>query len=220
MHKVGSNVSLGFGLLAMAILLMLVSCQHKDTDTEYIRQSYYIDDNASVGLCPFESKYGNRAEIVAIIGDEVGRCEIPYDDNPYIYDVTDDTIFVRYEMMHTPWTVDTVKAGFIDYVDINGHGRYVVKGEYRYFYNGWAVGRIDGMTWNEDYSYPVDSVVNTKDSFYFYKGLDILYEANQRDVEWDMGNRRWLVSYVDSFKNVDGYTYKMRKIIRFVESNE
>ena len=122
-------------------------------------------------------------------------------------------------MMHTPWTEDTIKQGFIEKVDVEGH-IYVIKGEYRYYFNGWSVGRIDGMYWDEDYSYTIDSVVNIKDSFYIYKGTDILYKANQRDVEWDMVNKRWLVSYVDSFQNVDGYTYKMRNHIYFVKKHD
>lgn len=218
MHTERMNTSSKFGFLSLVILVLFMSCQNNE-DNLYVRQTYYIDDYTSVYLCPKESVYGNRAEIVVKIGDAEGKCEISYEENPYIYDVINDTIIVRYEMMHTPWTEDTIKQGFVENVDIKGH-KYYIKGEYRYYFNGWSVGRIDGMYWDENYSYPIDSVVNIKDSFYIYKGTDILYKANQRDVEWDMVNKRWLVSYIDSFQNVDGFTYKMRKIIRFVESNE
>lgn len=218
MHTGGTNTSLKFGFLFIAILLLFVSCKNKE-DNLYIRQTYFIDDNASVYLCPIETEYGNRAEIVVKNGDAVGKCEISYEETPYICDVINDTILVRYEMMHTPWTEDTIKSGFIDYVNVNGYV-YVVKGEYRYFYNGWSVGRIDGMYQDEGYSYPIDSVVNMKDSFYIYNGADVIYKAHQRNVEWDIMSKRWLVSYIDSFQNDDGYTYKMREIIRFVKKHE
>lgn len=218
MHTERMNTSSKFGFLFLVILVLFMSCQNSE-DNLYVRHTYYIDDHTCVYLCPIETEYGNRAEIVIKNGDAEGKCEISYEENPYIYDVINDTIIVRYEMMHTPWTEDTIKQGFVENVDIKGH-KYYIKGEYRYYYNGWSFGRIDGMYWDEEYSYTIDSVVNIKDSFYIYKGTDILYKANQRDVEWDMVNMRWLVSYIDSFQNVDGFTYKMRKIIRFVESNE
>ena len=75
------------------------------------------------------------------------------------------------------------------------------------------------MNWDEDYSYVIDSVVSINDSFYVYKGKDIIYEAHQRDVEWDSDKGYWKVSYMNSFKNVDGYTYRMRNDIRFVKKH-
>lgn len=221
MHTGGFNTSVI--LLLLPILMMVVSC-HRNNE-QYIRQTYYIDDNICVCLRPIQSTYGDKAEIAVIIGGKEGICEISYRENPYsyheiapyIYDVYEDTIVVMYEMTHTPWTKDTEEVWFVEQVDVEGYGKYVVKGICRNFYNGWSVGKIDGMFWDEDYSYAIDSVVNIKDSFYVYKGTDNLYRAHQRDVEWVLENGYWKVSYIDSFLNADGYVYKMRNDIRFVE---
>lgn len=212
-------------LLFLPLLFIVVSC-HRNNE-QYIRQSYYIDDKTCVCLRPIQSTYGDKAEIAVSIGDKEGFCEIPYRNNPYsyneiapyIYDVYEDTIVVMYEMTHTPWTKDTEEVVFIEQVEVEGYGKYVVKGICRNFYNGWSVGKIDGMFWDEDYLYAIDSVVNIKDTFYVYKGTDNLYKAHQRDVEWDSENGYWKVSYIDSFLNADGYVYKMRNDIRFVEKH-
>lgn len=120
MHTGGMNTSSKFGFLSLVILVLFMSCQNSE-DNLYVRQTYYIDDYTRVYLCPIETKYGNRAEIVVKNGEADGKCEISYEDNPYIYDVINDTIIVRYEMMHTPWTEDTIKQGFVEKVDINPH---------------------------------------------------------------------------------------------------
>ena len=213
----------GLILLLFPLFMMVVSCQRNND--RIIRQTYYIDDTSCVLLCPIRSTYGDKAEIVVRIGDKEGKCEISYRENPYsyheippyIYDVYEDTIVVMYELTHTPWTKDTEEILFVEHVDVKDGGGYVVKGVCRNYYNGWSVGRIDGMNWDKDYSFGIDSVVNIKDSFYIYKGMDTIYRAHQRDVEWDSENGYWKVSYIDSFQNVDGYTYKMRNDIRFVE---
>lgn len=212
-------------LLLLPLLMMVVSCQ-RNSD-RIIRQTYYVDDTSCVYLCPIQSTYGEKAEIIVKTGDKEGKCEISYRENPYsyheitpyIYDVYEDTIVVMYEMTHTPWTKDTEEVWFVEHVDVEGCGNYVVKGVYRNYYNGWSVGRIEGMNCDEDYSYVIDSVVSINDSFYVYKGKDIIYEAHQRDVEWDSENGYWKVSYTDSFLNADGYVYKMRNDIRFVKKH-
>lgn len=222
-YSAKTNTSLT--LLLLPLLIMAVSCQ-RNNDRE-IRQTYYIDDTSCVHLCPIQSMYGDKAELVVRIGDKEGKSIIQYRDNPYsyheiapyIYDVYDDTIIVMYEMTHTPWTKDTEEAVFIEYVDIKDCCNYIIKGVCRKYYNGWSVGHLDGMYSDENHSYVIDSVVSIKDSYYVYNGTDILYRAYQRDVEWDLENGYWKVSYIDSFQNVDGYIYKMRNDIRFVEKH-
>ena len=220
MHMWGMEIPLI--LLLLPILMMVVSCEQNND--RYIRQSYYIDNNSYVYLCPILNT-GDKAEIVVKIGNKEGKCEISWGESPYyfseippyIYDVYEDTIVVMYEMTHTPWTNDTMEVGFIEQLDVKGCGKYFVKGVYRKFYNGWSSrGRVDGMFQEE---YVFDSIVNIKDSFYFYKEGGILYKANQRDVEWDLWNEFWKVSYIDSFID-DGNIYKMRTDIKFVEEQK
>lgn len=223
-HTGGLNPSVIIVLLLL--FMMVVSCQHNNDLS--IRQTYYIDDTSCVLLHPIQSTFGDKAEIIVKNGKKEGKCEISYRESPYsyheiapyIYDVYDDTIVVMYEMIHTPWTKDTSEVVFVEQVEVKGGGKYVIKGVCRNYYNGWSVGRIDGMNWDEDYSYTIDSIVNINDSFYVFKGKDIIYKAHQRDVEWDSDERYWKVSYMDSFKNDDdGYTYRMRNDIRFVEKH-
>ena len=81
MHTGGFNTSVI--LLLLPILMMVVSC-HRNNE-QYIRQTYYIDDNICVCLRPIQSTYGDKAEIAVIIGGKEGICEISYRENPYSY---------------------------------------------------------------------------------------------------------------------------------------
>ena len=132
MHTGGMEIPLI--LLLLPILMMVVSCEQNND--RYIRQSYYIDNNSYVYLCPILNT-GDKAEIVVKIGNKEGKCEISWGESPYyyfeippyIYDVYEDTIVVMYEMTHTPWTNDTMEVGFIEQLDVKGCGKYFVKGE-------------------------------------------------------------------------------------------
>ena len=62
--------------------MMVVSCEHNND--RYIRQSYYIDNNSYVYLCPILNT-GDKAEIVVKIGNKEGKCEISWGESPYYF---------------------------------------------------------------------------------------------------------------------------------------
>lgn len=106
-------------------------------------------------------------------------------------------------------------TGFIEQVNI-GQSRYVIKGVQNYFYNGNTIGWIDGMDWDYNYSYVVDSIVHTKDTIYFHKGEYLVYKANQSNVIYNYKKRYWEVFY-ESNVLIDACVYKMKSYIHFVQ---
>lgn len=181
------------------------------TNREKPSQVYFSDNGDTISI------YSDGSNDIIFIKGHGGEgwCSITNEPHPYIHDILKDTIVIRYDYMHDTCDPDTVITGYLKQLDI-GQNKYTIKVELNYLYNGNAIGSIEGIAWEDNYSYLVDSIVHWKDTVYFFKETDVLYRANQRNVICNYQKGYWEVFYANNVLR-DGRVYKMKNSIRFIQ---
>lgn len=194
------------------LLLMVFGCAHNDT--EILRQTYILDNEDTI--CVYYN--GDVDKIYVKNHDAEGWCNIINEPcHPIIHDIKNDTIIVRYNFCHSPRNSDIVQTAYTEQI-FAGKSRYVVKGEFNYYYNGNAIGSIDGKPHDSIYYYYVDSISHIKDTISFFRETNLLYKANQRDVVYnpEKNNTSCEVFY-STFAERDDCVYKIINSIYFVK---
>lgn len=198
-------------LIIISFLFVLSVYGCSTSDTRKPRQVFFSDNGDTIFLL---SNGNNDMILIKSHGTE-GWCDIINEPQPYIHDAAGDTIFIWYDYMHSADTPDTILNNCIGKIDI-GQIKYVIKGVHNYFYNGNAIGCINGVDWDYNYSYVVDSVAHIRDTVYFHKGNSFIYKAKQSNVIYNCTKGCWEVYYAsDIFK--DSCVYKIKNCIRFTQ---
>ena len=203
-------------LIYISLLLLLMAFGCVPNDSEILRQTYIHDNGDTIDTICIYYNGGMDKIYVKNRGNE-GWCNIINEPNPIIYDIKKDTIIVRYNLCHSPRNSDIVQTTYIEQI-FAGKTRYVVKGEFNYYYNGNAIGSIDGKPFDSIYCYYIDSISHIKDTISFFCGRNLLYKANQRNVVYNLGknNTSWEAFY-PTFIKKDDYVYKIINSIYFVK---
>lgn len=196
-------------IIFFLLLLSVYGCS--TSDTRKPRQVYFSDNGDTISLL----SNGNNDMILLKSHGKEGWCEIINEPQPHIHGAAGDTIFIRYDYMHSTDIPDTIINNCIGKISI-GQFRYVIKSVHNYFYNGNAVGCIDGVDWDYNYSYVVDSVAHIRDTVYFHKEDSIIYKAEQSNVIYNHKIGCWEVFYASDILK-DGCVYKMKNCIRFIQ---
>jgi hypothetical protein len=196
-------------IIIFLFVLSVYGCS--TTDTRNPRQIYFSNIGDTISL--FSS--GNTDKILIRSHGGEGRCDIINEPQPHIHGIAGDTIFIWYDYMHRVDNPDTNITGFIKQISI-GQYRYVIKGVQNYFYNGNSIGRIDGMDWDYNYSYVIDSIVHTMDTIYFHKCDNLIYKADQSSVIYNYEKKCWEAFYASDVLK-DGCVYKIKNCIRFIQ---
>ena len=195
--------------IILLFVLSVYGCSTTDMDNP--RQVFFSNCGDTIALCSNE----NNDKLLILSHGKKGSCSIINEPQPYIHNVAEDTIFIWYDNMHGVNDLDTLITVYINRVNV-GHSVYMVKGVHNYFYNGNAIGHIDGVDWDYNYSYLIDSVVHLKDSIYFIKDATVLYAANQRDVTHNHQKGYWEAFYTHEVVR-ENNIYKMKNCIHFVK---
>ncbi|MBO7227989.1 MAG: hypothetical protein J6V33_10455 [Bacteroidales bacterium] len=200
-------------LLCILSLLLLMAFGCSPNDPESLRQTY-IHDNGDT-ICIYYN--GSMDEIYVKNHNGEGWCNVINEPHPIIHDIKKDTIIVRYNLCHSPRNSDIVQTAYTEQIFV-GKSKYFVKGEYDYYYNGNAIGSIDGKPFDSIYHYYIDSISHIKDTISFFRGTNLLYKANQRDVVYNLDkNNTSFEAFYTTFVKRDDYVYKIINSIYFIK---
>lgn len=208
-------------IISLLCVVFIVGCSSGLPGS--VVQTICVDSNTMLYLCWENWNY-------TLCIQEYGRKDIcpilDYDYNePYIFDVVDDIIIIRYHGYHSPNEPDTCITMLTKELSVDKHKRYIVKEEIDYSYNGNAIGMIQGRNYDHNYYYYIDSISHISDEFHFYIHDSLIYNANQNAVHCIPNSypAKYKAYYIDSaFSNYGCYDtsstkrYIMLKEISFV----